>query len=340
MKEITYEESLVLKDKIYVDVRSPLEFSEDHIPGAINMPIFSNHERSDIGIIYKTMSKNDALVKGSEIVGEKISEILSGILKLKSENIIIYCARGGMRSGAVTSLIISMGIDILKLNRGYKGYRNFIYKNIDIIRIKPPVFILQGLTGSGKTKILERLSNSIDLEAYAGHRGSVFGGFGKKQNGQKKFESLLFERITNLENEKYLLFEAESIKIGNLHIPENIFSQMRKSPKILLKTPIERRVDIILEEYNMDLDREKVLKTILSLKRKLGEKLTFTLSELFKKNDLREFTRILLEKYYDPLYLHSINKFDYISEIENIDIDESILLVQESIEGFLSDSKR
>jgi len=318
--EITYENAVNLKNPLFIDVRAPVEYQKDHIPGSINIPLFDNEERSEIGKIYKLLGKDDAVVRGSEIAGNKIGDIVANVRNIKNRDIIIYCFRGGMRSSSLVTLLNSLELEVRKLEGGYKNYRKFIRNEVENLNIKQDLFVLHGLTGTGKTEIIRKIKNSIDLEKIAGHRSSVFGGIGLEKNTQKKFESLLIQKINYLKNERYIFVEGESRKIGDLHIPEKLLQRMYNSPGILIEAPVERRVDILLDEYkNFELNPDEVITIIESISGRLGKKDTNTLIELFKKGLLFEFTALLLEKYYDPLYKHSLNKMEFITKIENLD---------------------
>jgi len=334
MQEITYEESLKIKNAVYIDVRSPGEFSDDHIPGAVNVPLFDNNERSVVGTIYKLTGKHEAIIKGTEIVGNKLSELISSITAFGDRKIIISCARGGMRSGSIVSLLDSIGMKVYKLINGYKGYRHYISNSFQSVDMNSRLFVLQGFTGSGKTEIIHKISNSIDLEGYAGHRSSIFGAMGLKQNTQKRFESLLNKHLTELESSKYILVEGESRKIGNLHIPPAFFDEMKKSKVILIKTPVQRRAEIIVKEYTRNMDEKSVLDIVATLKSKLGSSTVETLTTLFKSGKILEFTILLLEKYYDPLYRYSIKKLDFIAEFENLDSDVTARQVDECMQEY------
>ncbi|MBP9042930.1 MAG: tRNA 2-selenouridine(34) synthase MnmH [Spirochaetes bacterium] len=316
MKDIYYEESLNLRNPVYIDVRSPLEFEEDHIPGALNLPIFDNEERKEVGTLYKMVGRDQAVLRGTEIGGKRIGNIINKISELKGCDIVIYCARGGMRSASVSSLLSALGIETYRIIDGYKSYRRYVNSNLSNLKIKPAIYMLQGLTGSGKTDILKELNFSVDLEGMAGHRSSVFGGIGLRQNSQKYFEGQLFWKLTDLNNNPYILFEAESRKVGNLHIPDNIFSQMRAGDFILIKTPLERRIDIIKKEYS-SFRIEEIISIVNSIRGKLGNAKSNALIELIENSRIDEFIEILLKEYYDPLYMHSIKKLNYIAEIEN-----------------------
>lgn len=323
MEEITFEESQEITNPLYVDVRAPIEYNEDHIPGAVNLPIFNDEERKEVGTLYKMVGREDAVKKGTEIGGRRIVGIINSLAEIKDREIIIYCARGGMRSGSVASLINSLGIKTYRIKDGYKSFRKVVMDSLSTIKIKPELFVLQGLTGAGKTEVLRITPNSVDLEDMAGHRSSLFGSIGLKQSSQKRFETLLWDRLEKLKNEEYVLFEGESRKIGNLHIPENIFTQMREAPAIYIDTSIERRVQIIKKEYTGFNEDERILKTVNSLKSKLGSKKTELLVELYNTGNLDEFIKILLLDYYDTLYRHTLDRMDFLARVTNNDTVET-----------------
>jgi tRNA 2-selenouridine synthase len=320
MNEISYEDALRLENPIFIDVRAPVEFGEDHIPGAINIPLFDDAERADIGTIYRNRGKYDAVVKGSAYAGAKIDGIVKEIRELKEKgSVIIHCFRGGMRSEALVSLLASLEIKVHKLAGGYKSYRKQVADSLRDLVISPPVFVLHGLTGTGKTKILHNINNSIDLEGMAGHRSSVFGGIGLVRKSQKMFESLLLGRIEELKSGEFVVIEGESRKIGDLHVPPPVFAAITGSPGILVTAPIERRVRILLDEYMKEADEGQVVSIVESLEGRIGRKNVNTLLDLFRGDKLEEFAQFLLEKYYDPLYLHTLKNMDYIAVIENGD---------------------
>ncbi len=319
MNEITYEESLSLENPVYLDVRSPGEYSEDHIPGAVNIPIFDDGERSEVGTLYKQTGRDKAIVRGSEIAGGKLGELVLKISSYKDRELIFTCARGGMRSAALASLAESLGLKVYKLNSGYKGYRHYINEKFSTDPVIPPFYVIQGLTGTGKTEIINHIENSIDLEGMAGHRSSIFGGIGLEQNSQKKFETLLLTKIFELNSRDYIAIEGESRKIGNLIIPDTILNRMRTSPAVLIEADIERRAEIILNEYTKIIDKDKIIDIVKSLKVKLGQKTIDELESLIRTNEYIPFIKILLEKYYDPLYEHSLAKYNYIAKVKNSD---------------------
>jgi len=336
MTEITYEESRSLVNPLYIDVRSPAEYDEDHIPGAVNLPIFDNEERREIGTLYKMVSREDAVKRGTEIGGKRIGPIIDSIMSHSGREIVIYCARGGMRSGSVASLVNSLGVKTWRLRDGYRAYRRFVTGYFESTSIKPRLFVLQGLTGAGKTEILGFIENSIDLEAMAGHRSSLFGGIGLEQKSQKSFETLLAGRLHELDESGYAVIEGESKKIGNLHIPENIFTQMRSAPVIYIDTPIERRVSIIKKEYARFNDHDRVFEIIHSLKNRLGQKNADQLTELYRNGRIDEFIEMLLVDYYDKLYRHTLDRFEYIAVIKNSDSESAAAEILRAVREYLN----
>lgn len=338
MKDITFQESMELENPVYIDVRSPKEFEEDHIPEAINLPIFNNEERAEVGTIYKLKGRDEAVIRGTEIGGQRIGDIINEMADIQGRNIVICCARGGMRSGAVAALLDSLGIKTFRLKDGYKSYRRYVLERLNTFPVKPEIFILQGLTGAGKTEIIRYIKNSIDLEDLAGHRSSIFGAIGLKQNSQKAFDSGLCSGIMKLKDEAYIVLEGESRKIGNLHIPDNIFMQMRSSPAIYIDTPMSRRVEIIKKEYDRFHEHDKVISIVKSLKRKLSSVKIEKLLQLYSSGEVEEFIEILLADYYDALYSYTLKKMTYIATLVNHNSAETASQVVSVIENYIKRS--
>ncbi|MBN2160756.1 MAG: tRNA 2-selenouridine(34) synthase MnmH [Spirochaetes bacterium] len=336
MKEISYNESRSIPDSVYIDVRSPGEFRDDHVPGSVNIALFDNEERKEVGTIYRMAGRDEAVMRGTEIVGDKLKELVGSFLAYGDKNIIVLCARGGMRSTSLASLLDTLGLKVYKLRNGYKGYRQYVIERMESLSLSAPLFVLQGLTGAGKTEIIRMAPTAIDLEEMAGHRSSVFGGIGLAQETQKMFESRIIGRIQELETAPYCLIEGESRKIGNLHLPDPLYGLMMRAPAIYIDTPLERRVDIIFSEYHSHCDNTNIPTIVRSLESKLGRKNADLLINLYTGGHIREFIRVMLEKYYDPLYRHSLDRKNYIAIIENRDTGETVLKVHEAIESFLA----
>lgn len=340
MHTISYDDSLSLQKPVYIDVRSPREYREDHIPGAVNIPIFDDAEHADVGTRYKMSGQDEAVILGSRIVGNKLGNIVSRIQEISQRGIpVIYCFRGGMRSSSLAALLASLEFSpVYQLQKGYKGYRNHVLRSIESIETNsmPQLFVLQGLTGTGKTEILHFLDNAVDLEGIAGHRSSVFGGIGKSQNSQKYFESMLLDRIRALQNAAYMVIEGEAKKIGNCHVPQSLFSIMQCAPTIYISAPMQRRIEIIRREYTGNFNAEEVKGIVDSLDSRIGQKNTLLLREYIDNKNLDDFIQLLLTKYYDPLYHHALQKKEYCAMIENNDSEEAARKINEIIASALS----
>jgi tRNA 2-selenouridine synthase len=332
MKEITYSESLEIPDTIYIDVRAPEEFALDHVAGAVNIPLFDDGERKEVGTIYRMTGRDDAIIRGTAIVGDKLPDLVGSFMQYRDRSIVLMCARGGMRSQSLASLLDSLGLSVYKLRDGYKGYRRHVAEQLASLSLPAPLFVLQGLTGAGKTEIIRKLPFAIDLEEMAGHRSSVFGGIGIAQKTQKRFERLLCDRIRELAGAPGIVIEGESRKIGNLHLPDSLHAIMKQSPTILIDTPLERRVDIIYNEYHRHCNDENIPDIVNGLTPKLGKKNADLLTGLYREGNVREFIRIMLEVYYDPLYRHTLDRKAHLAKIMNLDTDDTVKQVRELCE--------
>ncbi len=335
MNEISYAESLSLSNRVYLDVRSPSEFAADSVPGAVNIPLFDDAERREVGILYRVAGREDAVIRGTEIAGAKLKGLVGAFLNYRDMNMVILCARGGMRSSSLSSLLSSLGLSVYRLRDGYRGYRRHVFDRVRTMTMPAPLYVLQGLTGTGKTEVLRALPNAIDLEGMAGHRSSVFGGIGLVPATQKRFESLIVERLDSLAGAPWILVEGESRKIGDLHLPERLHEMMRAAPAILIEAPMTRRQDILYAEYHASCDDENIPAIVRGLSSRLGHRQVEELLELYARGELEAFIRIMLEKYYDPLYLHSLERKEYIARIENLDRDRTIREIRGAIASHL-----
>jgi len=330
MTIIKTDKALKMETSIFIDVRSPKEFEESHVVNAINFPVLDNFERDVVGKIYKQYGKKEAISKGLDSVGDKLKDFFDQIRLLQKEynNIILYCARGGMRSETLYSFAKSIGIsNIYKLEGGYKAYRNYVIENTNEI-IKQITFIeVHGRTGCGKTKILSSLKElnipSIDLEDLAKNAGSVFGSvpYSEKPPTQKMFENLLFEEIK--EKPKYVFIESESKRIGSVTLSNDFFEQMNNGFHVLVETSIQNRIDIIRELYKPELKNSKINLAINNLRKRLSNNVVDSLLNELENENYDEVIRYLIENYYDSLYEYSIkklNKYDleiYYKKVED-----------------------
>ena len=330
MSNISINDALILPNSLFIDVRSEGEFEDDHIPGAVNIPILDNEERHIVGYTYKQVSKDKAYEIGYSIFDKKIKDFEKVVNKNIDKNIVFYCFRGGTRSTVFADYFNKKGIKVYKLEGGYKKYREFIRDEIKKIPLPKNIMVMYGYTGSGKTRLIKLLKNSIDLEGLAKHRSSLFGAVGLKPNTQKMFESLLYFELKKERN--YLILEGESRKIGDIFIPQNLFDSMIYSPnKISITCPIDIRANRIVEEYFEDDSKiDEVKKVMTGLGKFVGNKKVEELNNYLSKKDYFTFSKVMLKDYYDPLYAHFAKNFNFQKEISSEDLD----LATKEIEQF------
>lgn len=345
MKEITVQDVLLNGKVTIFDVRSPVEFMEGSIPGAINVPLFTNEERHEIGIIYKNEGQDAAKWKAMEFVSPKIPTMLQTIKKhTKTEHSpVVYCWRGGMRSKSVVTFLDFAGLSANRLIGGYKAYRQHILDETPNILPRKAV-VLHGMTGVGKTEILKILEKRgypiLDLEHMAGHRGSIFGtiGIGEGHN-QKTFDSLLFERLSELASFDYFIMEAESKRIGRIVQPEDLIQRKIEGVHFHIEMPFENRVQHIVNEYVKPFEKEdwyhsKISEGVEKITRRIRDKdFLLLLEQYLNERNYPEMIRILLEKYYDPRYDHK--RLDYDGEFFEIhaeNIEEAANQIESHLE--------
>jgi len=328
VEQISVKEALDL-DCVFVDVRAPVEFEKDHILDAVNIPLLSDEERAIVGTLYKE-SPGNAYAKGFEFVMPKAKEIHDKLMSF-SKPVVVYCWRGGLRSKSVVSLVSRD--DVYQLKGGYKKYREWVRNSLEDYNLKQKVVVLHGYSCVDKTKILNQLPNSVDLEGLAQHRGSVFGAMGLKPNTQKMFESLLLRSLLELRHERFIVVEGESRKIGDLHVPSFLYGAMCKGVNVLIKDSIENRMKVFLDEYKILDKPDEFVRILRTLNRKMSKKYITEIEDLIAKKEYVEAAKILFEKYYDPLYDYSMNKLDYALVVESSyleKIKEFLKLVDES----------
>jgi tRNA 2-selenouridine synthase len=296
-----------------IDARTPAEYAEDHIPGAISAPVLGDAERAEVGTLYKQVSPFEAKKVGASLVSRNVSRHIEELFKDKDRSWrpLVYCWRGGKRSGAMAHILREVGWDAHTLEGGYKAYRRWVVQQLQQIPEQLKFEIIHGPTGSGKSRFLAALRESgaqvLDLEALAAHRGSVLGGLpGRPQPSQKMFESRLLQQLNQFDFQKSVFVEGESKKIGELQIPDALMQRMRASPCVALEAALETRVELLLEEYRHFLgDRaalEAQLDCLVALhgKQKIG-----AWKALAQRGQWREFVARLLAEHYDPAYRRS-----------------------------------
>ena len=236
-----------------IDTRSPAEFAEDHIPGALSCPVLDNEERARVGTLYKQVSPFDAKKLGAALVARNISFHLENTFreKTKAWKPLVYCWRGGKRSGAMVHILREIGWDAKTLEGGYKAYRRYVVESLSALPRKFSFKVIHGVTGSGKSRLLRLLAAAgaqvLDLEDLAAHRGSVLGNLPERpQPSQKMFESLLLQSLGAMDPAKETYVEGESRKIGQLQVPEALIERMRASECLLLQTGTATRVALLL----------------------------------------------------------------------------------------------
>lgn len=291
-----------------VDARSPLEFEEDHIPGAINVPLLDDDERVEIGILHKQEGPHQARLRGLELTAPRFPAMVRKISEQAGGRpILVYCWRGGLRSKTVASILDLSGFHAIQLQGGYKAFRSHVAAFFEPFRPIAPLVVLHGLTGSGKTALLHRIPSErytvIDLEGLAKHRGSAFGALGLSQDlSQKRFETLLWNRLRKTPPEKPIVLEGESRRIGKIFLPGNLYEVMRESIKVWCETSIETRIDRLIDEYGKKEYRDEMAGALLKIRKRLGTEKYEEILGYLENWDLRPFMRELLVNYYDRVY--------------------------------------
>ncbi|MEI7430825.1 MAG: tRNA 2-selenouridine(34) synthase MnmH [Betaproteobacteria bacterium] len=298
-----------------IDTRTPAEFAEDHIPGSINCPVLDNQQRIEVGTLYKQHSPFAAKKIGAAYVAENIASHLRLSFQDHPQNWrpLIVCWRGGQRSGAMTLILRRVGWDAQQLEGGYKYYRKLVVDTLAEIPSRLSFKIICGATGSGKSRVLQALVQQgeqvLDLEELAFHKGSVLGVLpDSPQPSQKMFETKLLVALAKLDPERPVYVEAESRKIGNIHLPTALLEAMRSSPCINIEAALEARIDFLLRDYDYFLSAPDWLNSRLDELRQLQSRETIERWQNLTRNAAwKTLVGELLELHYDPLYRRSQN---------------------------------
>jgi tRNA 2-selenouridine synthase len=294
-----------------IDVRTPAEFGQGHLPGAFNIPLFSNEERHEVGLCYKKQGKDEAVKLGLKFVGPKLESIVTQVEELApSKALNVYCWRGGMRSGSVAWLLRTAGFKVHQIVGGYKAWRNSVLEQMTDQR---KWLMLGGYTGSGKTEILNELAskneNVIDLEGLAKHRGSAFGKLSESQPTTEHFENLLGLELLKMNNDEWIWVENESHNIGSVYLHKAFRNNVLTAEFLVINRSFEIRLEYLVElygQYNTDILKEGFTRIA---KRLDGQKLKDAMAAL-DVGDLHSAARTALA-YYDKTYSHSMSKNPY-----------------------------
>ena len=294
------------KEGQIVDVRSPAEYQKGHIPGALNIPIFTNQERAEVGTVYKQKSREEAIMLGLDIVGPKLRQIADKGKKLSHDGkLFIYCWRGGLRSEKMAWLFDLSGLQTKVLEGGYKSYRSH---GKEVINQLEEYIIVQGPTGSGKTEIIRALAQLgeqvIDLEGLAHHKGSAFGGLGQEaQPSTQQFQNEIYQLLGNFDKKRPVWLESESATIGKVYLQEELWKQMNRATILAIDVPLKARIDNIINQYGK-FPQDKLVKKVAQLHQKLGGAMVKEITDHIKQDDLKKAVEQLLY-YYDKSYSFS-----------------------------------
>ena len=295
-----------------IDVRSPGEYARAHIPGAVNIPLFDNAERAQVGTKYKRAGKDAAVLLGLTLVGPKLAEFVKQSKKLNPQgnDVLVHCWRGGMRSGSFAWLLDTAGLTASTLVGGYKAYRNSVLSAFPQPR---KLLILGGKTGSGKTEILKELARQgeqiIDFEGLANHKGSSYGAIGQRpQPSTEHFENLLFAQWRQLDSNRRIWLEDESRNIGSCFIPLSLWQKMNTAPVAFIDVPKANRIERLVAEY-AGIDHALLVEATERIRKRLGGKVTQEALSALTRQDYATVAELTLN-YYDKAYLHGLSQRD------------------------------
>lgn len=292
--------------RVLLDVRSPAEYADSHIPGAINLPLFSNAERAEIGTLYKQDSPESAFLRGLEVVGPKMRALVEQAQALApGRQVCLHCWRGGQRSGSLAWLLDLSGFEVQVIEGGYKAYRRWVQAQFE--QAPGTFLIVGGPTGAGKTEILHALQAAgeqvIDLEGLAHHKGSSFGGLGEApQPSVAQFENELWAKWQACDVQRRIWLENESRSIGRIYLPDAFWDRMEAAPLFDLEVPLEGRLNRLVADY-ASYSKADLQAAFQRIGKRLGGLRLQAALEAVEAADYREAARIALA-YYDKAYLH------------------------------------
>lgn len=295
-----------------IDVRSQAEYAEDHIPGALNLPVLDNDERARVGKIYKQISPFDARKLGAALVSRNAARHLRGPLANRAGDWrpLVYCWRGGQRSGSFATILAQIGWRAGVIDGGYQRWRRLVHEALYEQTIAAPLVLLDGLTGTAKTDLLGLMAargvQVLDLEGLAQHRGSLLGARPGGQPSQKLFETRLAVALAGLDPARPVVVEAESNKIGELHIPPALWDAMKAAPELIVEAPLAARAAYLTEAYqDMMADPQELAHRLAPLRELRGAEVYDHWQALLGAGQLQALAAALMEQHYDPAYLKS-----------------------------------
>ena len=321
-----------------IDVRAPSEFAEDHVPGAINLPVLDDAERAEIGTLHKQVGAFEAKRRGAALVARNISRHLDMEFSDAPRDFrpLVYCWRGGQRSGAMARILSEIGWKVTVIDGGYKTYRKAVLNQLDSIPPQLRLIILRGPTGTAKTHILRAAAKAggqvIDLEGLAQHRGSLLGPEpDHEQPSQRQFESGLANAMAAFDASQPVFIEAESNKVGALHVPPSLWKSMRDADSISLTAPLDQRVAFLLQDYAHVIAEPARLDPLLNwVVSRVGHATVDEWRSHIEGGDWPGFVTSVLRDHYDPAYKRSAAQRSHndiaVIEAEALDRDAITLL--------------
>ncbi|SEU10346.1 tRNA 2-selenouridine(34) synthase MnmH [Paenibacillus sp. NFR01] len=338
MQEISLEKCLALREQqgvVMIDVRSPAEFANSSIPGSINIPLFDDAQRAEVGTIYKQEGVQAAKERGLEIFSAKLPAFIKAFGEIGGPKT-VFCWRGGMRSKTAATVLGLMGIQASRLTGGFRAYRKWVVETLETFELKAQPVVLLGHTGTGKTAILRQLKQEglpvLDLEGMAGHRGSIFGQVGLEANNQKTFDSLLVTELLQLGQAPFVLLEGESPRIGKVVLPKFVTEHKEAATQLLIRLPMEERVRHIVEDYRPKEHKEELIQAYMGIKERIHIPIAKEILAALTEERFGDAVGLLLEHYYDPRYEHAMMQYeDQRIVIEAATVAEAALMVKEAV---------
>ena len=318
VQAVTAEQAIVKLGEYgcIVDARSESEYAEDRVPGAVNWPSLNDEERHVIGTIYKQVNPFEARKRGAAIAASNIARHIERHVmdKPKGWQPLVYCWRGGQRSGSLALVLGQIGFRVSVIEGGYKAFRSAVLASYPALVEQLQFRVICGPTGSGKTRLLQALAQQgaqvLDLEALASHRSSVLGFIpGQPQPTQKRFDTLVWDALRAFDPARPVFVESESRKVGNVAVNEALIARMRESPCLDLQLPLDERVGLLMEDYDFFVrDRQLFCDKLAALIEHRGKATVHAWQAEVAEGRVEGVVRELLEKHYDPGYSASIQR--------------------------------